>query len=82
MKNKLVKGIAIVMMSATFMSCSKSYNCHCVYKTDGTITHEDDSKINEGSKSKSDASCKQQNNTTTSAVGGYTSTTSTECELT
>jgi hypothetical protein len=52
-----------------------------VYKSNGTITHEDDNKINEGKKEKSAAKCNEMDKTTTSTLNGTTFVTTTECEL-
>lgn len=70
-----------ILVTITMTACSKSYNCHCVYKDNGTVTHEDDHKISEGSESKSAASCDKMDATTTSTLNGNTYTSTTECEL-
>jgi hypothetical protein len=79
------KFILITLSTATIalgsMSCSKTYNCHCVYKTNGTVSHEDDNKINEGKKSKSEAKCNEMDNSTTTTLNGTTFVNTTECEL-
>ncbi len=72
---------AVVVSLATLASCSKSYNCHCVYKDNGTVSHEDDNKINEGSKDKSAESCAKMNSTSTTTLNGNTYTSTVECTL-
>lgn len=81
MKKSVCIVFAAVVLTTGLSSCSKSYNCHCVYKTNGAVTHEDDHKVNEGSKSKSAASCDQGDNSTTSTLNGTTVVTTTECDL-
>ena len=73
-------GATIIAISST--SCSKAYNCHCVYKTNGTIDREDDHQINEGKKSKTEAKCNEMDKSSTSTVGSTTFVSTTECELT
>ncbi|MDO8998369.1 MAG: hypothetical protein Q7W45_01290 [Bacteroidota bacterium] len=80
------KTVSIVLIAFAIniglSSCSKAYNCHCVYATNGVVNHEDNHKINEGKKEKSADSCNKGDNvTTTTTSNGYTSTTTTECEL-
>ncbi|MCW3077553.1 MAG: hypothetical protein JWO32_2162 [Bacteroidetes bacterium] len=82
MKKNVFIILGALMLTGGLTSCSKSYNCHCVYSTNGVVNHEDDHKVNEGKKEKSAASCNQGDNTNTTTLNGYTSTTSTECELT
>jgi hypothetical protein len=75
----LILSCVALFISAT--SCSKAYDCHCVYKTDGTVTHEDTHQVNEGKKEKSATSCNQGDATTTSTLNGNTYVNTTECEL-
>lgn len=73
----------VALVSATVLvSCSKQYNCHCVYKTNGEITNEMDNTISEGSKEESAASCDQMDASSTSSVGGTTYVNTTECSIT
>jgi hypothetical protein len=81
MKKSLFILSAVVTVSMGLTSCSKSYNCHCVYKTNGAITREDDSKINEGKREKSEAACNQGDSYNSVTLNGYTSVTETECTL-
>lgn len=76
----ILAGAIVIGIGST--SCSKAYNCHCVYKTNGTIDREDDRQINEGKKSKTEAKCNEMDKTSTSTVGSSTFVSSTECELT
>lgn len=87
MKNLIIKkSLNIIIVAMMFAigttSCSKAYNCHCVYKTNGTIDHEDDSQINEGKKSKTEAKCNEMDRTSTSVVGSNTYVSTVECGLT
>jgi hypothetical protein len=81
MKKNVCIALSAFIIALGSMSCSKSYNCHCVYKSNGTVTHEDDNKINEGKKEKSAAKCNEMDNTTTSTLNGTTFVNTTECEL-
>jgi hypothetical protein len=80
-KSLFVISVAMIYGSGT-VSCSKAHNCHCVYKTNGVIDHEDNNMINEGKKSKTEASCNQGDKSTSSTVGSTTYVSTTECELT
>jgi hypothetical protein len=79
-KNKIVV-LATLALVFSLSSCSKSYNCHCVYKNNGTITREEDNTINEGKKEKSEAKCNEMDSQTSTTLNGNTYVTSTECEL-
>lgn len=78
-KNVIILAALLLALGAS--SCSKSYNCHCVYSSNGTVTHTTDDKISENKQSKAKASCDQMDATSTSTVGGVTYTNTTECEL-
>jgi hypothetical protein len=82
MKKKLCIVLSAMAITIASTSCSKEYNCHCVYTDNGVVTHEDNSKISEGSKDKSSTACKKQNASNTYVLGGNTYATSTECDLT
>jgi hypothetical protein len=86
MKTTIKKNLCIITAAIALAfvttSCSKSYNCHCIYKTNGSVTHEDDHSINEGKKEKTAASCNQGDNSYTTTLNGNTSVSTTECELT
>jgi hypothetical protein len=71
----------LAVITLTAASCSKTYNCHCIYKSNGTTTNEEDYKINEGKKSKSEAKCNEMDSETTSVVGSTTFHNTTECTL-
>jgi hypothetical protein len=81
MKKNVCIALAAFVLTIGLTSCSKSYNCHCVYSTNGVVNHEDDNKINEGKKEKSEAKCNEMDNTSSVTLNGYTSVTTTECEL-
>lgn len=80
MKNVRFIAAAFVLAFAV-SSCSKNYNCHCVYKTNGSVTHEDDTKISENKQSAAKSSCDQMDASSTSTVSGSTVVNTTECEL-
>ena len=81
MKKNVLFISATIMLASGLTSCSKSYNCHCVYKENGTVTHTDDTKISENKSSKAKASCDQMDASTTSTVGGNTYINTTECDI-
>ncbi len=72
---------AALVLAFAVSSCSKNYNCHCVYKSNGTVTHEDDTKISENKQSAAKSSCDGMDASSTSTVGGTTFVNTTECEL-
>lgn len=74
----LITGFAA--LSLILISCSKTYTCHCVYKTDGSVSYQEDSKI-EGKKDESEKKCADMNSTTTVPVGDSTYVNTIECEL-
>jgi hypothetical protein len=78
---KLFSILATGLIITTATSCSKTYNCHCVYKSNGTVTKEDDYQINEGKKSKSEAKCNEMDSETTQVVGSTSFYNTTECTL-
>lgn len=82
MKKTVCIALGALIITIAGSSCSKAYNCHCVYKTDGTVTHEDDNKINEGKKEKSAAKCNEMDHSSTTTLNGVTTVNTTECELT
>ena len=81
MKKNVSILLAAFALTIGLSSCSKAYNCHCVYSTNGVVDHEEDHKVNEGKKERSATSCNQGDNSNTTVLNGYTSTTTTECEL-
>lgn len=79
-KNIYTIAIAAALAIAS-ASCSKAYNCHCVYKDNGVVTHEEDYKINEGKKEKTEAKCNSMSYQSSSTVGGNSYVSTTECAL-
>lgn len=65
----------------SFSSCGKSYTCHCVYTSDGTTSHEDNTKINEGKKSKTQAACEKMSYSNSYEVGGQAHVDAASCTL-
>jgi cell division protein FtsL len=78
---KLSIVISAFVLTLALTSCSKTYNCHCIYKTNGKVTHEDDHKISEGKKEKSAAACNRMDSETVSTLNGVTYVNTAECEL-
>ncbi len=81
MKKTILNFVALSVIAIAISSCSKKYNCHCVYSSNGSVTNETDNQISEGSKEDSAKSCDEMDNTSTSQLNGQTYTSSTECEL-
>ncbi|MGZ3884666.1 MAG: hypothetical protein ACXVPQ_10950 [Bacteroidia bacterium] len=81
MKTNFKQVLFIFVLGLAISSCSKTYNCHCMYKENGVTTHEDDTKISETSKDKATSSCNQRNSSTSSTLGGNTYVNTTECAI-
>ena len=82
MKKTILNFVALSVLAIAISSCSKKYNCHCVYTDNGSVSNETDSEISEGSKEDSQASCDKMDNTTATQLNGNTYTSTTECEIT
>lgn len=81
MKKTLTSFAILFVLSVSISSCSKNYNCHCVYQTNGVTSHEDDTKMSYNSKSKATDACNQRNSSTSSTVGGNTYVNTTSCTI-